>query len=1067
MPSAFALRPDDLPARFGRFELVTVLGEGGMGRVWGAQLLGPDGFRKAVALKVVRAGAFEKIGEDGFAGEARVGGLLQHPHLVEIYDHGWEGDEPWIAMEWVRGESLAGRLARGPVGPADILRIGVGIARGLAALHGLHTEGESRGIVHRDLKPGNVLLGGEGQVKVSDFGLARAFHAAGEAPSSVLRGTPAYMAPEQARSEPLDGRTDIWALGALLWEMATGERLLRGSNLMEIVRMLLDLDDRLTESHRVDDAVPGLGDLVRSCLASDPALRPEHASEVADALQALGRDSAAPATPSRQGVWPPNAEAETIYAPAPRGTGALRIVRLPSPPDRFIGRKAELDRLAPLLEARPILTLLGPGGAGKTRLAVALAHAGLEHYAACYFMDLSAARDPAAMRTIVLGQLGLEAAGDAEPAILTALQTRGRVLLLLDNLEQCDGAGPVIAAWSRALPATRILVTSRAPLGISTEFCVGVEPLGELDGVELFVDRSGRDPADPAIADLVARLDGLPLAIELAAARARSLSPAAIRDRLKDRFRLLAGGRTDLPARQATLRATLDWSWDLLRPWEKAAWVRLAFFLGPFPLDAAESVLEAEGGLSELWPDAPWTPDLVTSLVDQSLLRPSGPRFVMLQTLAEYGRERATSTENQAARAAHARCFLHLARRADPGDPDARAILLPATADLEAAARHLIDAGQTSEGGEILLLLHGVLRDLGTARGLSTLVHDVAARLGPSALAADLLGSEAVALLMGGSLEEALALLFEADGIAQGVRAVQVRSRLALYRTEVLLRLGRVAEAEGSLAEARAAPDPRFLACGRLDDVEASLRWFQGRTEESLVCAQRAVAAAKRSGRPLSVPNGLLISGVALVQLGRIDEARARYQEVLAAARRWSMPGLESVVRNNLAVLDHQDGRLDEARQGYLAARELARTMGERRLDGVSTGNLGIVEHDTGRFEGALECYDDAVALLRAVGDRRFLGWFLALRGAALADLGRVAEAAAALDEGVAHVEATGDPMLAQAVALCRGHLDCASGRDSEARERAVAVRAGPIRSDNVRFALRLLERRLDRDQGR
>jgi non-specific serine/threonine protein kinase len=972
-------------------------------------------------------------------------------------------------MEWVRGESLGTRLQGGPLPAAEIVRIGAAVARGLAALHGLRASGLTTGIVHRDLKPGNVLLGDDGRVKITDFGLARAFHAAGDAPSSAMRGTPAYMAPEQARSEPLDGRTDLWALGAILWEMATGERLLRGGSLFEVIVSLVDLDERVGDAAAIDRAVPGLGAIVRACLRSSMAERPARASTVAAALEGLitppgsGASPMGPTSPSVPSPLP-DPDAETLFVPGPHGSSALRVVRLPSRPDAFVGRMTELQALQPPLLSRPLVNLVGAGGVGKTRLALALAARVEGQFRACWFVDASGARDQAELARVTHAALGLEGGADATGAIVAALTTRGRSLLVLDNLEQCDGAGTLVVTLLSALPGLAILATSRAPLALTAEAVFPLLPLGSEDAASLFAARSGRGAGDPAVLDLVRRLDGLPLAIELAAARARAMPPETISARLSDRFRLLTGGHKDLPPRQRTLQGTLDWSWDLLRPWERHALVRLAWFRGPFTLDAAESVLDLSP-----WQEAPWPPDVVTALVDQSLVRLDGAFLSTLATVAEYGRQRADEGEREKAGQAHAAWFLSLARAADPWDPAARPTLLRATLDLEVATVQFDAGGRTEDAGFVLLLLHCVQRDRAAALPLTDLLLGIVERLGETGLAADLLGSHAVALQMASRLDEALQVLERARQIAERATAEGVRSRLALFRAEVELRLGRVAEAERSLDQARALPDYRFLASGRLDDVEASLRWFQGRTEDSLAAAQRAVAAAKRSGRPLSVPNGLLLSGVALVQLGRVDEARQRYEEVLRAATRWGMPALEAVVRNNLAVLDHQAQRLDEAEEGYETAREQARALGERRLLAVATGNIGIVEHDRAGFDAAQDRYEDAALILEDVGDRRFAGWFRALRAAALWDLGRVAEAEREARRGREHVEATGDPLLLRAIQLCEAHREVAAGRLRAAEEAVQAVRkeAGgperPVLSDNLRFALRLLEKAVER----
>jgi len=177
-----AVSPDradesELPLVFGRYTLLRLLGEGGMGRVFEARLEGPSGFRKTVALKVIRSVVADdspKVRE-AIVKEARVGGLLQHPNIVDIYDFGVTDGQPWVAMELVAGEGLERTIAReAPMETTRALRIAIEVARGLQHVHELEVDGRPAGLVHRDLKPANVLLGQHGQVKISDFGLARA-----------------------------------------------------------------------------------------------------------------------------------------------------------------------------------------------------------------------------------------------------------------------------------------------------------------------------------------------------------------------------------------------------------------------------------------------------------------------------------------------------------------------------------------------------------------------------------------------------------------------------------------------------------------------------------------------------------------------------------------------------------------------------------------------------------------------------------------------------------------------------------------------------------------------------
>jgi predicted ATPase/DNA-binding SARP family transcriptional activator len=315
---------------------------------------------------------------------------------------------------------------------------------------------------------------------------------------------------------------------------------------------------------------------------------------------------------------------------------------LPAPPSDLIGRDGELDAIAALLRdpGTRLVTVLGPGGVGKTRLALELAHrlaGGFRDGAR--FVPLAAIDD----RERLEQELALDDAGIEQ-------------LLVLDNFEQLVDAAPAVADLLAGAPGITALVTSQAALRIRGEREVALAPLAADDAVELFVRRSrALEDGDEAIPEICARLDGLPLAIELAAARTRLLTPAAILERLGRRLDLLTGGPRDAPARQRTLRAAIEWSHDLLDEPERRALARLAVFTGGWPLDGAEAVTG----------DAL---DSLEALVDRSLVVRDGERFAMLETVHEFARERlAESGEQEDAAACHAAWATRLAEAAESG----------------------------------------------------------------------------------------------------------------------------------------------------------------------------------------------------------------------------------------------------------------------------------------------------------------------------------------------------------------------------------------------------------------
>jgi predicted ATPase/class 3 adenylate cyclase len=361
---------------------------------------------------------------------------------------------------------------------------------------------------------------------------------------------------------------------------------------------------------------------------------------------------------------------------------------LPRPASSFVGREREVGELRALLQdGARLITLTGPGGSGKTRLALAAAtELVTEFKAGVFWVGLASLRDAALVLETVAQTLG------AKDGVAEHVGER-ELLLLLDNLEQVIDAGPELAALLEACPNLALLVTSRELLRVRGEVEYPVAPLADPEAVALFCARSQLDP-DDTVRDLCRRLDNLPLALELAAARTRVLSPAQTLERLGQRLDLLRGGR-DADPRQQTLRATIAWSYELLSDDEQTLFARLAVFSGGCTLDAAEEVAGADL-------------DVLQSLVEKSLVRHTGERFWMLETIREFALERLdASAERESLRQRHAEWFLALAEEAAPNiqwySTEWIERLEREHDNLRAALEHL--------DGEPALRLAGALRD--------------------------------------------------------------------------------------------------------------------------------------------------------------------------------------------------------------------------------------------------------------------------------------------------------------------------------------------------------------------
>ncbi len=284
---------DRLPRPFGRYTLHALLGEGGMARVYEAEFRGPAGFRKRAAVKVIRLDALDRdeARTRALINEARVGGLLKHPNIVDTYDFGEQDGQPYVAMELVDGVDLARLLrSKGPPPTGVACSVAASICAGLHHAHELRDGGKLLDLVHRDLKPSNVLMGRSGEVKVMDFGLAKATSVStGTTGTGIAKGTPPYMSPEQLQAVKLDRRSDIFALGALIYELFTGDRFFDQPTAPSVITAIVHVEEKIappSKLDRLDEQLMGLAAIVRRCLRRRAEDRYDDASTIrADILR--------------------------------------------------------------------------------------------------------------------------------------------------------------------------------------------------------------------------------------------------------------------------------------------------------------------------------------------------------------------------------------------------------------------------------------------------------------------------------------------------------------------------------------------------------------------------------------------------------------------------------------------------------------------------------------------------------------------------------------------------------------------------------------------------------------
>ena len=918
-----------------RYSIERELARGGMATVYVAS---DRRHQRRVAIKVLDASIAGSVGVDRFLREIQIAARLNHPHIVPLYDSGRAEQAVYYVMPFVAGESLRDRLARsGPMAFTEVARIAREVG---SALDYAHREG----IVHRDIKPENILIS-EGHAVVADFGIARALMEAADrtlTQAGAFVGTPPYMSPEQATGDaPVDGKSDQYSLACVLYELLSGKPPFGGHSLMAIIGQHVNAPPPPLVSNM--PVPPSAEGAIMRALEKDPTRRFSTASMFAEELASV--------------------TSEAIAVPTRFSGGTVsRAPRLPKPLTSLVGRDRDVQAGVNLMQRGEVrlLTLHGPGGIGKTRLAIEIAERLADVFPdGVWFVGLTETRDSDALKDRIARAVGLRGPAAASMEALRDQLRDRKALLVLDNFEQLLDAANEIAALLSDCPGVKALVTSQVTLRVYGEYEFPVQPLGipeiqsnlrldavgESPSVQLFVQRATAARADfrldadnvAAIAEICTELDGVPLAIELSAARVKFMTPQELLPKLRNALDMLTGGARDAPSRQRTMRNAIAWTYDLLSPEHQRFFQRLSIFDGGATADAAAAVcLDDDSGTL--------IDEALSELVDHSLLRQTtdaagDTRFTMLRPIHLFASDAlAASGERDDMAGKHAVFFRGMAIGAEADVMDGNEQWLDRLeadhANIRVTLDTLMEAELVSDALRTCVALWRFWETRSYAReGLERLRRTLAALPDDIPVKLRLAGLYAAGVLADSCGEYTLGL----DLFGQ---------HLALTET-----LG----------------DPRATAIAQNNLGILMLR--QGKADDAIPFLRAGIEAMTEIGNRQA-------AGLGLANLGNAHRARRDF---------------------------------DAARQAYEAALSGFTVLGDRVNVAWSISHLGDLARDENKFEEARERYRESSRVFADLHHKRGLSSVLTDLGELEAEHGNIMDARVALEEALANAADLGD----------------------------------------------------------